>query len=128
MTNYIPLKCLLWYTCEIPVSQSLCNTLFLFVRCSLSWNKWLLIFLMNMKVSKILLLSGQYLFQIVHYLNFILSYGSDTYNPVPGVMDGVPASRNYDGGFSSKLMVCRSKPFFFLFISTHFLVHINFQK
>ncbi|KAL8113315.1 hypothetical protein AgCh_020576 [Apium graveolens] len=31
-------------------------------------------------------------------------WSSDTYNPVPGVMDGVPASRNYDGGFSSKLM------------------------
>lgn len=30
---------------------------------------------------------------------------SDTYNPVPGVMDGVPSSRNYDGGFATKLMV-----------------------
>ncbi|KAL8143431.1 hypothetical protein V2J09_016463 [Rumex salicifolius] len=27
-----------------------------------------------------------------------------SYNPVPGVMDGVPSSRNYQGGFSSKLM------------------------
>lgn len=32
-------------------------------------------------------------------------WSSDTYNPVPGVMDGVPASRNYDGGFATKLMV-----------------------
>ncbi|KAL1829512.1 hypothetical protein ACET3Z_007924 [Daucus carota] len=31
-------------------------------------------------------------------------WSSDSYNPVPGVMEGVPASRNYDGGFSSKLM------------------------
>lgn len=31
-------------------------------------------------------------------------WSSDTYNPVPGVMEGVPSSRNYDGGFSSKLM------------------------
>uniref|UniRef100_A0A0D9WT82 3-hydroxyisobutyrate dehydrogenase n=2 Tax=Leersia perrieri TaxID=77586 RepID=A0A0D9WT82_9ORYZ len=31
-------------------------------------------------------------------------WSSDTYNPVPGVMMGVPSSRNYDGGFSSKLM------------------------
>ncbi|XP_058071614.1 probable 3-hydroxyisobutyrate dehydrogenase, mitochondrial isoform X3 [Magnolia sinica] len=31
-------------------------------------------------------------------------WSSDTYNPVPGVMDGVPSSRNYVGGFSSKLM------------------------
>ncbi|CAI9773305.1 unnamed protein product [Fraxinus pennsylvanica] len=31
-------------------------------------------------------------------------WSSDSYNPVPGVMDGVPASRNYDGGFASKLM------------------------
>ncbi|CAD5169367.1 unnamed protein product [Musa acuminata subsp. malaccensis] len=29
---------------------------------------------------------------------------SDSYNPVPGVMAGVPSSRNYDGGFTSKLM------------------------
>ncbi|PIN04352.1 putative dehydrogenase [Handroanthus impetiginosus] len=31
-------------------------------------------------------------------------WSSDTYNPVPGVMGGVPASRNYDGGFATKLM------------------------
>ncbi|KAJ3679357.1 hypothetical protein LUZ60_017368 [Juncus effusus] len=31
-------------------------------------------------------------------------WSSDTYNPVPGVMQGVPSSRNYDGGFTSKLM------------------------
>ncbi|XP_021888498.1 probable 3-hydroxyisobutyrate dehydrogenase, mitochondrial [Carica papaya] len=31
-------------------------------------------------------------------------WSSDSYNPVPGVMGGVPSSRNYDGGFSSKLM------------------------
>ncbi|KAL5731620.1 3-hydroxyisobutyrate dehydrogenase [Ranunculus cassubicifolius] len=31
-------------------------------------------------------------------------WSSDSYNPVPGVMEGVPSSRNYDGGFSSKLM------------------------
>ncbi|XP_020518695.1 probable 3-hydroxyisobutyrate dehydrogenase, mitochondrial isoform X2 [Amborella trichopoda] len=30
--------------------------------------------------------------------------GPDSYNPVPGVMDGVPSSKNYDGGFSCKLM------------------------
>ncbi|XP_073150045.1 probable 3-hydroxyisobutyrate dehydrogenase, mitochondrial isoform X4 [Henckelia pumila] len=31
-------------------------------------------------------------------------WSSDTYNPVPGVMDEVPASRNYEGGFAAKLM------------------------
>ncbi|XP_077243880.1 6-phosphogluconate dehydrogenase family protein isoform X2 [Tasmannia lanceolata] len=31
-------------------------------------------------------------------------WSSDSYNPVPGVMEGVPSTRNYDGGFSSKLM------------------------
>ncbi|XP_031405310.1 probable 3-hydroxyisobutyrate dehydrogenase, mitochondrial isoform X2 [Punica granatum] len=31
-------------------------------------------------------------------------WSSDTYNPVPGVMDCVPSSRNYEGGFASKLM------------------------
>jgi len=31
-------------------------------------------------------------------------WSSDTYNPVPGVMPSVPASRNYDGGFGVDLM------------------------
>ncbi|KAI3847817.1 hypothetical protein MKW98_021777 [Papaver atlanticum] len=31
-------------------------------------------------------------------------WSSDSYNPVPGVMEGVPSSKNYDGGFSSNLM------------------------
>lgn len=31
-------------------------------------------------------------------------WSSDTYNPVPGVMDGVPSSRDYAGGFATKLM------------------------
>ncbi|KAK1325614.1 hypothetical protein QJS10_CPA01g00569 [Acorus calamus] len=31
-------------------------------------------------------------------------WSSDSYNPVPGVMKGVPSSKNYEGGFSSKLM------------------------
>lgn len=29
----------------------------------------------------------------------------DTYNPAPGVMEGVPSSRGYKGGFASRLMV-----------------------
>lgn len=29
----------------------------------------------------------------------------DTYNPVPGVMEGVPAGRNYDNGFACELML-----------------------
>jgi len=31
-------------------------------------------------------------------------WSSDTYNPVPGVMEGVPASRGYSGGFGVDLM------------------------
>jgi 3-hydroxyisobutyrate dehydrogenase len=31
-------------------------------------------------------------------------WSSDTYNPVPGVMENVPSSRNYEGGFASALM------------------------
>jgi len=31
-------------------------------------------------------------------------WSSDTYNPVPGVIDGVPASRDYAGGFGAALM------------------------
>ena len=31
-------------------------------------------------------------------------WSSDTYNPVPGVMEGVPSSSNYEGGFGTALM------------------------
>jgi len=31
-------------------------------------------------------------------------WSSDTYNPVPGVMEGVPSSRGYSGGFGVDLM------------------------
>ena len=31
-------------------------------------------------------------------------WSSDTYNPCPGVMEGVPSSRNYEGGFGTTLM------------------------
>jgi len=31
-------------------------------------------------------------------------WSSDTYNPVPGVMDGVPSSNDYKGGFATALM------------------------
>uniref|UniRef100_A0A7N0T183 3-hydroxyisobutyrate dehydrogenase n=1 Tax=Kalanchoe fedtschenkoi TaxID=63787 RepID=A0A7N0T183_KALFE len=31
-------------------------------------------------------------------------WSSDSYNPVPGVMGGVPSSQNYEGGFAAKLM------------------------
>lgn len=33
------------------------------------------------------------------------NWSSDTYNPCPGVMANVPASRNYEGGFGSALML-----------------------
>jgi len=33
------------------------------------------------------------------------SWSSDTYNPCPGVMQGVPSDRNYTGGFACDLMV-----------------------
>jgi 3-hydroxyisobutyrate dehydrogenase len=32
-------------------------------------------------------------------------WSSDTYNPFPGVMEGVPASRGYQGGFGVDLML-----------------------
>ncbi|XP_050305523.1 NAD-dependent L-serine dehydrogenase [Anthonomus grandis grandis] len=32
------------------------------------------------------------------------SWSSDTYNPVPGVMENVPAARDYEGGFSCELI------------------------
>jgi len=32
-------------------------------------------------------------------------WSSDTYNPCPGVIEGIPSSNNYQGGFASQLMV-----------------------
>jgi 3-hydroxyisobutyrate dehydrogenase len=32
-------------------------------------------------------------------------WSSDTYNPYPGVLEGVPASRGYSGGFGADLML-----------------------
>lgn len=50
---------------------------------------------------------------------------SDTYNPVPGVMDGVPASRNYDGGFATKLMVCHLHTWRKYLLSETYLILLN---
>mmetsp|Transcript_4450 Transcript_4450/g.7166 ORF Transcript_4450/g.7166 Transcript_4450/m.7166 type:complete len:286 (+) Transcript_4450:803-1660(+) len=33
------------------------------------------------------------------------SWSSDTYNPCPGVMEGVPSAREYSGGFACDLMI-----------------------
>ncbi|KAL4394449.1 hypothetical protein AHAS_Ahas02G0153100 [Arachis hypogaea] len=41
------------------------------------------------------------------YCNIVLSSldkSCDSYNHVPRVMEGVPSSRDYNGGFASKLM------------------------
>ena len=45
-------------------------------------------------------------------------WSSDTYNPYPGVFDGVPSSNDYQGGFGSQLMakVCTIVYFFKYFI------------
>lgn len=32
------------------------------------------------------------------------SWSTEVYNPCPGVMEGVPASRDYEGGFGTALM------------------------
>lgn len=32
-------------------------------------------------------------------------WSSDTYNPVPGILEGVPAAREYEGGFATSLML-----------------------
>lgn len=40
-------------------------------------------------------------------------WSSDTYNPVPGVMEGVPSGNNYQGGFGTQLMAkVRLKSFY----------------
>lgn len=38
-------------------------------------------------------------------------WSSDTYNPVPGVMEGVPSGNNYQGGFGTQLMAKVGLPF-----------------
>ena len=35
----------------------------------------------------------------------MIEHGSDTYNPCPGVMDGVPSAKDYEGGFGTSLMI-----------------------
>lgn len=42
-------------------------------------------------------------------------WSSDTYNPVPGVMEGVPSGNNYQGGFGTQLMAKVSNMFLLLF-------------
>ena len=37
--------------------------------------------------------------------NCSLRFDSDTYNPCPGVMDGVPSAKDYEGGFGTSLMI-----------------------
>eukprot|EP00121_Abeoforma_whisleri_P012246 Awhi_evm1s11295 len=32
-------------------------------------------------------------------------WSSDSYNPVPGVMEGVPSAKEYNGGFGCSLML-----------------------
>jgi len=57
------------------------------------------------------LVLGQKLGIDVKILNEIMKVSSsrcwsvDTYNPVPGLMENVPASRNYEKGFASELML-----------------------
>ena len=38
-------------------------------------------------------------------------WSSDTYNPVPGVIEGVPSSNGYKGGFGTTLMTKVSQNF-----------------
>lgn len=59
-------------------------------------------------------------------------WASDTYNPVPGVMEGVPSGNNYQGGFGTQLMAkvsSKSPPLHFLFgrdanVQTLTLIHL----
>lgn len=39
-------------------------------------------------------------------------WSSDTYNPCPGIIEGIPSSNNYQGGFASQLMVKVSQQWF----------------
>ena len=46
-------------------------------------------------------------------------WSSDTYNPCPGIIEGIPSSNNYQGGFASQLMTKVSRDDFFW--QTYFL-------
>lgn len=58
-------------------------------------------------------------------------WSSDTYNPVPGVMEGVPSGNNYQGGFGTQLMAKVSLMSHYTlkdlrhFLSLHFGFHNN---
>lgn len=53
-------------------------------------------------------------------------WSSDTYNPVPGVMEGVPSANNYQGGFGATLMAKVQNLHFSFFVSL-FPVHYHLQ-
>ena len=44
-------------------------------------------------------------------------WASDTYNPVPGVIEGVPSSNGYAGGFGTTLMAKVDPPMIFRLLS-----------
>lgn len=49
-------------------------------------------------------------------------WSSDTYNPVPNILEGIPSSNNYLGGFKVSLM---AKVFCIVYIVYISIIHCN---
>ena len=49
-------------------------------------------------------------------------WSSDTYNPCPGIIEGIPSSNNYQGGFASQLMTKVSRDDF---LANLFFGHVH---
>ena len=55
-------------------------------------------------------------------------WSSDTYNPCPGIIEGIPSSNNYQGGFASQLMTKVSRDDFLanLFFWSRALIYLKY--
>lgn len=79
-----PLRVDLVLSLKVSVLSDLCPLIYLYLLIRLGLDPKLLAKILNMS-------SGR-------------CWSSDKYNPVPGVMEGVPSANNYQGGFGTKLM------------------------
>ena len=52
-------------------------------------------------------------------------WSSDTYNPCPAIIEGIPSSNNYQGGFASQLMTKVSRD---LLLSARWLPPLRINK
>ena len=54
-------------------------------------------------------------------------WSSDTYNPCPGVIEGVPSGNNYQGGFRTALMAKVRLSHFIIYLYLRVITHRIFS-